>query len=297
MAPTLRTFFFQIFPVLVTFLLLVASFVMLGISTKDPNQSSTINSLLIPLNITVLVILIGLIIFNVVKALKHLRSKRAGSRFTLRLMYAFSLLTILPVLVVSYFSMNFIGDRIDNWFDVKIEGALDDSLELARSSLEVRMRQHLFNLERVGEALSRVDELDYNSFIDQQAKALGAYEIALFNKNKRVLVYSSEEAGTLLPRFPTEDIVRKLSTRNYMYQLEPVGEDGLYSREAISISPTSTRNTLILTALFSFSDKERILADNVQDTYTQYQEISYQKDLIKNGFRITLLLIMLKLMD
>ena len=266
---------------------------MLGISTKDPNQSSTINSLLIPLNITVLVILIGLIIFNVVKALKHLRSKRAGSRFTLRLMYAFSLLTILPVLVVSYFSMNFIGDRIDNWFDVKIEGALDDSLELARSSLEVRMRQHLFNLERVGEALSRVDELDYNSFIDQQAKALGAYEIALFNKNKRVLVYSSEEAGTLLPRFPTEDIVRKLSTRNYMYQLEPVGEDGLYSRVAISISPTSTRNTLILTALFSFSDKERILADNVQDTYTQYQEISYQKDLIKNGFRITLLLIML----
>ncbi len=293
MAPTVRNFFLKIFPVLVTFLLLVASFVMLGVSTKDPNQSSTINSWLIPLNITVLVILTCLIIYNVLRALKHLRSKRAGSRFTLRLMYAFSLLTILPVLVVSYFSMNFIGDRIDNWFDVKIEGALDDSLELARNSLEVRMRQHLFNLERVGEALSRVDQLDYDSFIDQQAKTLGAFEIALFDNNKRVLVYSSEEAGTLLPNYPTEDIVRKLSTRNYMYQLEPVGEDGLFSRVAIAISPTNNRDTLILTALFSFSDKERILADNVQDTYTQYQEISYQKDLINKGFRITLLLIML----
>jgi len=266
---------------------------MLGISTKNPNQSSTINTWLIPLNISVLVILSTLIIYNVIKALKHLRSKRAGSRFTLRLMYAFSLLTVLPVLVVSYFSMNFIGDRIDNWFDVKIEGALDDSLELARSSLEVRMRQHLFNLERVGNALSRVDKLDYSSFIDQQTKTLGAYEIVLFGSNQRVLVYSSEEAGTLLPQFPTESIIRKLSTRDYMYQLEPVGEDGLFSRVAITISPTNNRNKLILTALFSFSDKERILANNVQDTYTQYQEISYQKDLIKKGFRITLLLIML----
>ena len=293
MAPTLRTFFFQIFPVLLTFLLLVTSFVMLGISTKNPNQSSTINTWLIPLNISVLVILSTLIIYNVFKALKHLRSKRAGSRFTLRLMYAFSLLTVIPVLVVSYFSMNFIGDRIDNWFDVKIEGALDDSLDLARNSLEVRMRQHLFNLERVGNALSRVDQLDYSSFIDQQTKTLGAYEIVLFGSNQRVLVYSSEEAGTLLPRFPTEDIIRKLSTRDYMYQLEPVGEDGLFSRVAIAISPTNNRNKLILTALFSFSDKERILADNVQDTYTQYQEISYQKNLIKKSFRITLLLIML----
>lgn len=266
---------------------------MLGIATKNPNQSSTINTWLIPLNITVLGILSCLIIYNVIKASKHLRSKRAGSRFTLRLMYAFTLLTVLPVLVVSYFSMNFIGDRIDNWFDVKIEGALDDSLELARNSLEVRMRQHLFNLERLGNALSRIDPLDYSSFIDKQTKSLGAFEIVLFGSNQRVLVYSTEETGTLLPHFPTEDIIRRLSTRDYMYQLEPVGEDGLFSRVAISISPTNSRNKLILTALFSFSDKERILADNVQDTYTQYQEISYQKDLIKRGFRITLLLIML----
>lgn len=293
MAPSLRTFLFQILPVILTFLLLIASFVMLGISTKNPNQSSTINTWLIPLNISVLVILSCLIIYNVIKALKHLRSKRAGSRFTLRLMYAFSLLTILPVLVVSYFSMNFIGDRIDNWFDVKIEGALDDSLELARNSLEIRMRQHLFNLERVGSALSRVDKFDYSSFIDRQTRSMGAHEIVLFGSNKRVLAYSTEETGTILPHFPTEDIIRKLSTRSYMYQLEPVGEDGLFSRVAIKVSPTNNRDILVLTALFAFSDKERILADNVQDTYTQYQEISYQKNLIKRGFRITLLLIML----
>ncbi len=293
MALTLRTVFFQALPVAITALLLIVSLLLLGFSTSNPQQSSAINEWLIPLNITILFILSSLIVYNVFKAVRYLRSGQAGSRFTLKLMYAFALLTIFPVLVVSYFSMNFIGDRIDNWFNIKIEGALDDSLELARSSLDVRMRQHLFDLERIASALSTVDELDYASFIEGQIYAIGAYEIVLLGNNKRVLVYTSDELGKLLPHFPTEDIFRKISSRGYMYQLEPVGKGGLFSRVALTLSLGSRRESMVLTALFPFSDKELVLAENVQDTYTQYQEISFQRALIKKGFRMTLLLIML----
>ncbi|MEE9309665.1 MAG: ATP-binding protein [Cocleimonas sp.] len=280
-------------PVVITSLLLVTSLILLGISTNNPQQTSSINAWLFPLNIMILLILSSLIIYNVYKAIKYLRSGQAGSRFTIRLMYAFALLTILPVLVVSYFSMNFIGDRIDNWFNIKIEGALDDSLELVRSSLDVRMRQHLFDLERAATALSSIDELDYADFIERQAQAMGAYEVVLLNSSKRVLVYSGEETGTLLPHFPAEEIYRKIASRGYMYQLEPADKDGLYSRVALTVKTSITRETLILTALFPFSDKEQVLAESVQNTFNQYQEISYQRGLIKKGFRITLLLIML----
>ena len=60
MAPSLRTLFFQVLPVAITFLLLVTSFVLLGISTKNPQQSSAINSWLIPLNLSILLILSSL---------------------------------------------------------------------------------------------------------------------------------------------------------------------------------------------------------------------------------------------
>lgn len=293
MALTIRTIFFQVLPVVVTTMLLAVSFILLSISTKNPQQSSEINSWLFPLNIIILVVLSSLIVYNLIKAVRYLRSGQAGSRFTLRLMLAFALLTILPVLVVSYFSMNFIGDRIDNWFNIKIESALDDSLELARSSLDVRMRQHLFDLERAGKALSSVDELDYSVFIERQIQAMGAYEIVLLNNKKRVLVYSAQDVGTLLPHFPADDIYRKISSRGYMYQLEPAGKDGLFSRVALTINPGVGRETLILTALFPFSEKEQLLAESVQNTYNQYKEIDYQRGLIKKGFRITLLLIML----
>ncbi len=290
---SLRTFFFQALPVAVTLLLLAISLVLLGISASNPQQSSSINAWLVPLNVIIFLILTSLIIYNVVKALRYLKSGKAGSRFTLRLMYAFTLLTILPVLVVSYFSLNFIGERIDNWFNIKIEGALDDSLELARSSLDVRMRQNLFDLERLAKALSSVDELDYRSFIARQLQEMGAYEIILLASNKRVLVYSGNDEGELFPHFPADDIFRKISSRGYMYQLEPVGKDGLFARVAITLTPGAGRESLVLTALFPFSDKELILAGNVQDTYDQYQEISYRRGLIKQGFRMTLLLIML----
>ena len=114
---SLRTIIFQVLPVTVTFLLLIVSLVLLSISTNDPQQSSSISSWLVPLNIIILLVLSSLIIYNVIKAFRYLRSGKAGSRFTLRLMYAFTFLTIFPVLVVSYFSLNFIGDRIDNWFN------------------------------------------------------------------------------------------------------------------------------------------------------------------------------------
>jgi len=291
--PTLRTLFFQILPVAVTFLLLTVSLVLLNISTNNPDQTRVVNAWLIPLNISIFVILSSLIVYNVFKAFRYLHSGKAGSHFTLRLMYAFALLTILPVLVVSYFSLNFIGDRIDNWFDIKIEGALDDSLELARSSLDVRMRQHLFDLERMGKVLSALDELDYPSFIERQLHEMGAFEIVLLGANKRVLVYSGNDAGELLPHFPTEDIFRKIASRNYMYQLEPTGKEGLFSRVAIRLSSGISRKKLILTALFTFSDKELLLAENVQNTYNDYQEISFNRNLTKKSFRTTLLLIML----
>ncbi|RVU83468.1 HAMP domain-containing protein [Leucothrix sargassi] len=294
MAITVRTAVFQIAPVVVTAILLGISLYILNLSTRNPGFSDEFIGWLAPLNIAILLILSFLVLFNLYQAVTRLRTQQAGSRFTLRLMMAFSVLTVFPVLIVSYFSMNFLGDRIDSWFDVKIEGALDDSLELARNSLTVRSRQHLYNVEKVARELTLVDELDYEDTVESRMRQLGAYEMVLLGKNKRVLVYSGDntEIGTIIPHFPANEILRGLSSRGYMSRLEYVGGESLYSRVAITLRPSATNDTLILTALFPFSDKERNLSNNVQEARNQYQTINYQRNLIKQSFRLTLFLIM-----
>ena len=294
MAVKVRIFFFQVLPVALTAILLAISLAILNLSTKNPDTSDEIFSWLAPLNIAIILILSFLILFNLYQAITRLRTQQAGSRFTLRLMMAFSILTIIPVLVVTYFSLNFLGDRIDSWFNIKIESALDDSLELARSSLNVRMRQHLYDVEKVARELTVIDELDYANKIQSRMEQLGAYEMVLLGRNNRILVYSgdNQDVGTIFPHFPADEIMRSLSSRGYMNRLEYVGGDSLYSRVAITLMPNTTGVTLVLTALFPFSDREQGLSSNVQEARNQYQNINYQRGLIKQSFRLTLFLIM-----
>ena len=294
MAVTVRTLFFQILPVVLTAILLGISLAILNFSTRNPDNTDGMFGWLAPLNIAIILILSFLILFNLYQAITRLRTQQAGSRFTLRLMMAFSILTIIPVLIVTYFSMNFLGDRIDNWFNIKIESALDDSLELARNSLNVRMRQHSYNVEKVARELTVIDSLDYASKIESRMSQLGAHEMVLLGRNNRVLVYSgdNQDIGTIIPHFPTDEIMRSLASRGSMNRLEYVGGDTLYSRVAITLRPSSTGVTMVLTALFPFSDREQRLSSNVQEARNQYQNINYQRGLIKQSFRLTLFLIM-----
>ncbi|MCK5813206.1 MAG: HAMP domain-containing protein [Cocleimonas sp.] len=288
----LRPFLIQAIPIGLVVVLLAVSLKLLGTATSSPHKAGDLNLVLIPLNGVILVILSGLILYNIIQLIARLKSHQAGSRYTARLMAAFAILTILPVLVVSFFSVNFLGDRIDAWFNVKVEGALDDSLELTKRALDIKMRQHLFNLEQVAKEMVVLDlpnPSDYAELLDQKREALGAFEIVLFNANKQIKVYSGDD--TILPHFPTGDIFRKLSMRNYMYQPESTSQGELYSRIAFTIR--FHIEPFILTALFPFSEKEQSLSENVTQALKEYKVTEYNRERIKQSFRITLLLIMI----
>ena len=292
MAITLRTFLFQFLPVGLTFILLAVSLTLLGITTNSPDTSNTISGWLIPLNIITLVVLSILILGNLIRALMRLRTREAGSRYTLRLMTAFSILTVLPVLVVSYFSMNFLGDRIDGWYNVRIEGALDDSLELAERALKTRMSINLRDLERTAHELFSKNLADYGYILTKKQIELHAYEIALLGPNRRVLAYSAEDTGTIVPHFPADDLFRALTRQGVFFQLEPDNQGNLYSRVALTIRTENLNEKLILTALFPIPLQDKKLAESVQVARSQYQVLKHQRKGIKHGFRLTLFIVM-----
>ena len=95
-----------------------------------------------------LVVLLGLIVYNVYKLIVQYRLKTIGSHLTARMIGVFVLLTIIPVSVVYYFSLSFLHRGIDSWFDVGIEVALEDSLQLGRSAVDLRKRDALNKTRR-----------------------------------------------------------------------------------------------------------------------------------------------------
>lgn len=109
---------------------------------------------LLAINVGGVMFLLVVVLANIWRLWLSVRAHVPGSRLTMRLLRAYVLLGLAPAAIVFFFSMNFIQRGIDSWFDVRIEQALNDALELSRASLEVRMREALRLTRRAAEQLA-----------------------------------------------------------------------------------------------------------------------------------------------
>ena len=126
--------------ILVLFAAIVASLYLMSSATQDSSQLGKMYSWLLLINTLGSFLLLGLVGANVYWLMRQLNRKAAGSQLTARMVFLFTLLALAPASIVFYFSMQFLQQNIDSWFDVGIDRAMDDALELGRSALDERMR-------------------------------------------------------------------------------------------------------------------------------------------------------------
>ena len=100
---------------------------------KDfPISSQILMFILININLLLLLLLIFLVVRNVVKLLYDRKRKVMGAKLRMRLVIAFVALTLLPCTVLFVFAINFITSSIEFWFNVPVEQALENSLDIGR---------------------------------------------------------------------------------------------------------------------------------------------------------------------
>lgn len=295
MASSLIKWVKQWLPIIIILILLAVSLYLVNLTTINPTSSDQYGDFLIYLNGFILTILVAAVFSNLLRAIYQWYTHQAGSRFTIRLMTGFVLLTLLPLMVVSFFSMNFIGQRIDRWFDVRIERALEDSVDLSRISLETRNQQHLYELKRLANAIQDKSRDTVLELVDDWRYETQAQEVVLFGQDGRFEVTSVSNTATLIPQFPAQDLYYELEQVNNYYHLEPVGEDDLFSRVAVKVNYSFDEDVTqqgVLTALFPISEYEKSLARSVDIAQKEYKELRFQRNLIKDSFRLTLFVIM-----
>src|SRR4051812_10872891 len=66
----------------------------------------------------------------------ELRQGSVGSRLQTRIVAMFSLITIIPTVIVAVFSALFFNYGIQSWFDTRVRTALEESVAVAESYLE-----------------------------------------------------------------------------------------------------------------------------------------------------------------
>tara|TARA_B100001964_G_scaffold239971_1_gene308764 strand:- start:1696 stop:3624 length:1929 start_codon:yes stop_codon:yes gene_type:complete len=213
---------------------------------------------------------------------------------TIRIVILFSLLSVTPVLIVYYFSLDFLHRGIDSWFDLRIEQALDDSLELSRLALDVRMRELLKTTEKIAEELSDANDVELPSRIDLIRDRINADELTLLTRKGAIVVSSSEDTKSLVPDTLEETILLQLIQNNSYIGIDLVKNKGLVIRAVVNVPMIGIGNTeKIIQALFPMSERMNRLSANVQTSFIEYKELSYLREQLKFSFIIILTLVLL----
>lgn len=276
------------------FIFMLSSLLMMSKSLQNSELFDRFYLGLLLFNALGLISLSILIILNLKRLIHQLKNRVIGARMTIRIVILFSLLSVTPVLIVYYFSLDFLHRGIDSWFDLRIEQALDDSLELSRLALDVRMRELLNTTEKIAEELSDTNDAELPSHIDQIRDRINADELTLLTRKGAIVVSSSEDMKSLVPNTPEETILLQLIQNNSYIGIDLIENKGLVIRAVVNVPMIGIGSTeKIIQALFPMSERMNQLSANVQTSFIKYKELSYLREQLKFSFIIILTLVLL----
>ena len=276
------------------FIFMLSSLLMMSKSLQNSELFDRFYLGLLLFNALGLISLSILIILNLKRLIRQLKNRVIGARMTIRIVVLFSLLSVTPVLIVYYFSLDFLHRGIDSWFDLRIEQALDDSLELSRLALDVRMRELLNTTEKIAEELSDTNDVELPSHIDQIRDRINADELTLLTRKGVIVVSSSEDTKSLIPDTPEETILLQLIQNNSYIGIDLIENKGLVIRAVVNVPMIGIGSTeKIIQALFPMSERMNQLSANVQTSFIEYKELSYLREQLKFSFIIILTLVLL----
>jgi len=279
--------------IVVLILLLIVSLYTISDATSHSAIFSKYYNWLVFFNALGLVVLLGLIVFNVYKLIVQYRLKTIGSRLTARMIGVFVLLTIIPVSVVYYFSLSFLHRGIDSWFDVGVETALEDSLQLGRSAMDLRKRDALKKTRSIAREIAEIDDDILIVYLDGVREQYGANEVTLYDHVNTIIASSSIDSTELPEALPLRDIGNLGLNSPYLKLVDdPVY--GLAIQIVILVqSLDATEPAKTLQAQYPFYDRLNELTVGVQEAHNRYKELAILRDPLKTSFTLALSIIWL----
>ncbi len=274
-------------------LLLVISLFALAFGAEKINeQSSQYYIGLLIFNAVGLLVIALFIAINTWSLYKQIKSQAAGSRLTARLVVVFILLSIIPVSLVFVFSVRFINNSIDNWFDVKVAQAMEHAIDLSRSSLGIQMRTYVKDSQRVADEIATISEGLFVVELDNLRRKGDARQFTLLTKANRVIASSSENLLQIVPPRPSDNILLQVKQGEPYYGLDSYKE-GLEVKVVLPFVSKINDKKLILMALYPIGSNIQQQTIKIEQGVKQYKQLVFLRTPLKVSYILTLSLMLM----
>jgi len=247
-------------------------------------------------------ILVFFLITNCYLLFRQYRRNEIGSKLTSKLVVIFFFLTVVPFSLIYFFAIQFLNKGVDNWFDVRVEQTVKDSILLSKTALEGIKEEITDDVENYAKSLSQhlpPQNINPNpgellKRLDEIRKLEGYVELSLFASNGRILAFSRADSANMLPDTPQDTVFNELRLHQTYTLIEPISENIQQFRIVVPIGIKQSGFPFVgLQAIKTLPLRYATLASSVEKANSQYSQMEFARGPLKFSLIVTLSLISL----
>ncbi|WP_233234351.1 ATP-binding protein [Bordetella sp. LUAb4] len=288
----------------------LAGVLLLGLlawSTGNASRFARYYDALLILNGVVALALFAWVMALTVKLVRQIRRRQFGARLTARFALAFTLIGVVPGALIYTLSVQFMSRSIESWFNVRVDSALEAGLNLGRAALDSLLADLDARARSMTAELNRASDSSIALTLTRLREANGVQEAMVFTGSGRMIAFSSNQYGQLMPALPPSTVLNQLRlSRGYSAAEadDPVQAEGggaLHLRVVIPLLPNERFDGLLgasaeprwLQLLQPVPDQIAHNANLVQQGFRDYQELALARLGLRKLYGITLTLALL----
>jgi nitrogen fixation/metabolism regulation signal transduction histidine kinase len=250
-------------------------------------------TLLVVLNLTLVVVLMALVAYQLWRLRRNLKAGVFGSRLAARLVLLFALVAVLPGALLYGVSIQFLGKSIESWFDVRVDRALEGGLNLGRNALEYLLKETSNKATQLALTIEENERGGLASSLNRASEQAGIYEAALFSSTGGVLAVGGISGSMATPEPPPPQALQRARVQKTFAVIEEAADQVLL-RVVVPVNSSDPNGALrVLQVVEPVPKQLQEDAKKVQAGYRDYQEISYSRAALKRLYAMTLTLTLL----
>jgi len=291
--------------ILVTFfVIIVLTYIEIRLSSVEsliPFSHNVLIFGLININIILILLLIFLIIRNVVKLIYERRHGILGSKLRTKLVAAFVSLSLVPTIVLFIVSVNFLSYSIDHWFDIKVGGALNMSLEVAQAYYQQFTESSKYYAKQLSSIITenqlyeRERNVYLKALIEQRQKSLNLTLIEVyFNKPKGKLIVRGIDGQDIVPIKPAPKVMEDVLKGKEVSTIESVNAGDVISGLSPIYAKGGSKKVVGVVGVYYYIPNGLVnRMEYIAKTSEEYKQFRILKNPIKFSYIITLSIVTL----
>ncbi len=292
MSGELRRWLFGRLPLLAVAAAVLAALLLVADVQSEGGRLGRLNIWIFVLTALALLALLTAIGSQILRLYRQVRRGEPGARMARRLVLLMLTLALPPVLIVYFFSLEFLNTTIAGWFDIDTESALENSLEIGQWYLEQNVLDAHDQTQRLAAELAAIDDAAWFETLLDRLAGRGPIELAVLDDSGEVATSASLSADLTIDRPGNFALLQARESGSYT-AAEPDGTGGLKIRALRQLDERrSGRPPRLVQAIYPLPAELTSRMSRIEQVYYRQKTNDYLRQALTRSFILILTLVL-----